>query len=198
MRQTFRPGFAAVALVLALSACGSGPDYYLLPTQVQPGARGLAASSSVVVTDIDLPSYADAMEIATIEDNGAVRLQRGASWADEPRRALTRHFAAALALRLGSNVGTDPWPAFSDEPVYRVEIGTDRLIGPLGGTLDFSGQYFVLRARDGTIAASDRFQIRVPVEDESMGAFVAAHARAVEILADQVAARIAGRPLPSS
>jgi uncharacterized protein len=197
MTRRLRLGPIPAMLALMLSACGT-PDYYLLPAQTQPATRGLAPSRSVVVSDFSLPAYAEAVEIAAIEDEGAVRLQPGASWADEPRRALTRHFAAALALRLGSSVGTDPWPAFSEDPAYRVEVAVDRIIGRRGGVVDFSGQYFLLRAEDGNIAATDRFQIRVGTLDDSLEALVAAHARATEILADQVAAEIAGRPRAGS
>jgi uncharacterized protein len=197
MKRLFRLGTGPAALALVLSACGS-PDYYLLPAQNQPATRGLAPSRSVVVTDFGLPAYAEAIEIAAIEENGAVKLQRDASWADDPRRALTRHFAEALALRLGSDVGTDPWPAFSEEPSYRVEVAVDRIIGTRGGVVEFSGQYFILRSSDGSISGTDRFQIRVPTQDDSLNALVAAHARAVEILADSVSARIAGRSSPGS
>lgn len=191
-----RSGLAVLALLL--SACGSGPDYYLLPSQTQPGVRGAAPSRSVVVTDISLPAYAEALEIAVLQDTGAVKLERNASWADEPRRGFTRHLAEALALRLGSQVGTDPWPAFAEEPTYRVEVTADRLIGTIGNSVDFAGQYFIVRSSNGTIAASDRFDIRVAVVSDSTADFVSAHGRAIEVLADQIAARIAGRPLPTS
>ncbi|WP_424931557.1 PqiC family protein [Amaricoccus macauensis] len=192
MRRQYRLGVGAAALALLLSAC-SGPDYYLMPAQSQPAIRGAAPTRSVVVTDISLPAYAEALEIATLEDNGAVKLQGNASWGDEPRRGFTRHLAAALALRLGSQVGTDPWPAFADEPDYRVEVTTDRLIGREGGTVDFEGQYFILRVASGSIAYSGRFDIEVPVSGPDTVDFVEAHGRAVEILADQIATRIAGR-----
>ncbi|MEM8571921.1 MAG: PqiC family protein [Pseudomonadota bacterium] len=187
-----------LAPIFVLVGCGAAPDYYLLPAQSPTAMRSLAPSQSVVVTDFNLPSYAQAVEIPSLQHNGVLALDRDANWADEPRRAVTRHFSEALALRLGSLVATDPWPAYSQEPVYRVEVAVDQFIGTLGGTVSLRGQYFILRAREGTISASDRFQIDVPTSDVSYVAFVAAHSRALEILADRIASRISGRALPTS
>lgn len=193
-----RLGSAMTALALLLSACGSGPDYYMLPAQGRPPVQYPAPVSGIVVTEIGLPSYADALEIAALQENGALKLERGVSWADEPRRALTRHLAAALAARLGTQVTPDPWPGFSTDPDLRVDVAADRLIGSEGGGVEFEGQYFIVRSSTGSIFASERFRINVPPQGEGYGGLAAAHARAIETLADQIAARIAGRSAPAS
>lgn len=177
-------------LLAALSACGA-PDYYLLPPETA-AAPARSGRVSLAVADIDLPAYAGALEIAAVGQGGAVRLEQRALWADTPQRALTRHLVSSLQRRLGGQVMADPWPAF-DPPALQLRVVVDRMIGGPGTTLDFAGQYILVSSASGGIVASDRFGIQVPTEAPGYGGLLAAHARAVESLADQIAARISGR-----
>jgi uncharacterized lipoprotein YmbA len=152
-------------------------------------------AGSIVVADLAVPTYVDALEIASLTGPETIDLSKKSLWADTPRRALTRHLAAALDARLAARVGTEPWPAF-DSPGLRVEVVVDRMIGSPGGTLDFTGQYAIVTA-DGTLRAFDRFAVAVPVADEGYPALMDAHARAMDRLADRIAASVAGRALAS-
>lgn len=180
------PALSLLAL-LALTAC-SDPDYYLLPPPA-PAAQTGSAGASLAVAEITLPTYAEALEIATVGETGAVELDKNALWADEPRSALTRQLARALQARLRGPVGTEPWPGF-DGPALRVEVQVDRLIGSPEGVLQFTGRYVIVAPTSGRIAASDGFAYRVPVEGVAYPGLLAAHARAVDTLADEIAARI--------
>ena len=73
----------------------------------------------------------------------------------------------------------------------------DRLIGAPGGSLDFAGQYAIVSPTSGTITALDRFAITVPPQGEGYPGLLAAHARAMDALADRIAASITGRALAS-
>ncbi|MFO1210114.1 MAG: PqiC family protein [Amaricoccus sp.] len=190
MRRTL---LAAAALTLA--ACGS-PDYYLLP---QPAAapRTAAPVGTIAIADISLPAYAGALEIASLTGPETLHLDKKALWADSPQRALTRQLAAALEARLGADVGTEPWPGF-DSPGLRVEVTVDRMIGAPGGSLDFAGQYAIVAPSSGRIVAFDRFAITVPPQGDGYPGLLADHARAIESLADRIAASITGRRRPSS
>jgi uncharacterized lipoprotein YmbA len=176
--------------LLALPACAD-PDYFLLPAPA--GTARQAQAGSVAVAELSLPSYAEAIEIATLTAPGQLDLLKNALWADTPRRALTRHLVAALEARVGGPVLTEPWPAF-DPPARRVEVMVDRMIGAPGGTLEFGGQFTVVAPESGRLLAAERFAIAVPPQGEGYPGLLAAHARAVEQLADRIAARIAGRP----
>ena len=179
---------AAAGLMLA--ACGA-PDYFLLPPPAA-ATRAAAPGGTVAVADISLPAYAAALEIPSLTGPGTVHLDKKALWADTPQRALTRHLAAALEARLGTDVGTEPWPGF-DAPGLRVEVGVDRMIGAPGGGLDFAGQYVIVAPSSGRIVAFDRFAISVPSQGEGYPGLLADHARAVEALADRIARSISGR-----
>ena len=198
MRQISRLPFASamtLAGVLALSACGNS-DYYLLPPPV-PSNRAPAASSSVSVSEISLPSYADALEIASLNTEGSVSLADNSLWADMPRRALTRHLVAALQQRLGGKIGTEPWPGY-DGPGLRLDVVVDQMIGGPEQPLRFSGQYILVSPGSGGIVASNRFSITVPVQGAGYGGLLASHSRAVDLLADDIAGRISGVTRQSS
>jgi uncharacterized lipoprotein YmbA len=109
---------------------------------------------------------------------------------------MTRHLARALDDRLSARVGTEPWPGF-DAPGLRVEVTVDRMIGALDGSLSFAGQYFLVAPASGRIFALERFEIAVPPQGEGYPALMAAHARAIESLADRIAASIGGRRVVS-
>ena len=71
------------------------------------------------------------------------------------------------------------------------------MIGAPGGSLDFSGQYAIVSPTSGTLRAFDRFAISLPVADGGYPALMAAHARAMDALADRITASITGRALAS-
>ncbi|MBP7000665.1 membrane integrity-associated transporter subunit PqiC [Amaricoccus sp.] len=172
---------------LGLAACAGKPDYYLVPPV--GGASRQGSAGSVAVADMSLPAYAETVEIAVMNDTGAVTLSKGALWADTPRRALTRHLVAALQSRLAAQVATEPWPAF-DQPDLRVEVFVDRMIGAPDGPFQFSGQYVIVSNLSGRVISSDRFAITLPPQGAGYQGLIDAHARAVEALADQIAARL--------
>lgn len=188
-----RPLALLALLALALAACGA-PAYYLLPPP-SAAAKQTSPAGSIVVADIAVPTYVDALEIASLTGPETVDLAKKSLWADTPRRALTRHLAAALDARLAARVGTEPWPSY-DTPALRVEVIVDRMIGAPGGSLDFTGQYAIVSS-SGAMRAFDRFAIAVPVADGGYPALLAAHATAMDRLADRIAASITGR-LPAS
>jgi uncharacterized protein len=187
---------AALATIVALAACG-GPDYYLLPPP-RPAVTQLPSPvASIVVSEIDLPTYAEALEVAELIGPLALQLDSSVSWADNPRRAMTRNLSAALESRLSARVAPDPWPGF-DNPDLRIEVRVDRLVGAPVATLEFAGQYFIISPESGSLTAAERFSYRLPVPGEGIPALAAAHAAAIDRLADDIAARIAGSPRPAS
>jgi uncharacterized lipoprotein YmbA len=185
-----RPLPLLAAALLALAACGQ-PNYYLLPVP-QSGASRPAPVGSVVVADLSLPAYAEAIEVASLTGPSTLELRKRALWADTPRRAMTRQLAASLDDRLSARVATEPWPGF-DSPGLRVEVIVDRMVGALDGGLEFTGQYFIVAPVSGRIVTLERFALTVPPQGEGYPGLMAAHARALDLLADRVAASITGR-----
>jgi uncharacterized lipoprotein YmbA len=176
-------------LLCVLAACGAPPAYFILPPP-EAAPQASAARTTISVAEISLPTYAENIEIATLAGPGTVAVDTKNLWADTPRRALTRHLVASLQARLGAQIATEPWPGL-DRPALRVEVIADRMIGPVTGPLRFSGQYLIVSDFTGQIAVSKRFSFDIPVQGEGYPAFMAAHARAIEALADEIARAIA-------
>jgi uncharacterized protein len=184
--MTMRPALLLAIVISTLAACAR-PDYYLTPPPAA-SAQSTTSAGSISVADINLPAYAEAIEIAVQNETGAVTLEKNALWADTPRRALTRHLVASLQSRLPATISSEPWPAF-DSPSLRLEVFVDRMIGTPEGPFQFAGQYVVVSSTSGRVVASDRFALTSAAGPGYQG-LIDAHARAVEALADAIAARL--------
>ena len=178
---------------LALAACGGRPG-------LLPAAAGRAAararrrrSARVAVADISLPAYADALEIAVADRPGHRRARQGralgrhaAPRADPPSRRgargpprRPRRHRALARLRRPRPAGRGDGRPHGRRPRRR-----PRLRRPVRDRL----------AVQRPLVASDRFAITIPPQGEGYPGLIAAHARAIEALADRIAASIAGRP----
>ncbi len=184
--------FGAVLAALALAGCAS-PDFYLMPPPQAPSARLTSPVSTISIAEMNLPSYADAIEMARLTEAGVLQLDDSANWADTPRRALSRHLAAALEARLTARVTTEPWPGF-DSPGLRIEVTVDRLVGSPETAVEFTGQYVIIVPESGSIYLSDRFSIVANVATPGYVGLADAHGSAVDQLADRIASRIAAGP----
>lgn len=180
-----------IAATVLLAACGSSPDYYLLPPPENQTGRRASPAETIAVVDISLPSYIEANEIAALDEVGVVEVNEDALWADSPRRALTLHLVAALQARLEADIAGEPWPGF-ESPALRLEVVANRMIGRPGGAVEFTGQYLAVAPETGRIVLSERFAIAVPVRGVGYPALLAAHGNAIETLAEEIAGRIAG------
>ncbi|CAN5634437.1 ABC-type transport auxiliary lipoprotein family protein [soil metagenome] len=179
-----------LAFALVLAACGVEPELYLLPPPVE-APRAAPPASTIAVAEIGLPTYADTVEIAFLAPTGMVAVDRDSLWADTPRRALTRHLVAALDLRLRARVAAEPWHEF-ESPGLRIEVVVDRMIGGTSEEmpLNFAGQYLVVSPNTGRLVTSDRFDITLFPGEGGYQPLIDAHARAIEVLADEIAASI--------
>lgn len=184
--------FGVVLAALALAGCSSA-DFYLMPPPQAPAARLNAPVSTISIAEMNLPSYADAIEMARLTGNGVLQLDDSANWADTPRRALSRHLAAALEARLTARVTTEPWPGF-DSPGLRIEVTVDRLVGGPETAVEFTGQYIIIVPESGRIYLSDRFAIVSNIVTPGYAGLADAHGRAMDQLADRIATRIAAGP----
>ncbi|MBB5220519.1 hypothetical protein HNP73_000440 [Amaricoccus macauensis] len=189
VRPPLAAHFAVVAL-LALGGCANETAYLLPPA---PTAQRLPSPvRGIGLADVNLPAYASDVEIAALVGPETVKLHKSSLWADDPTRAVTRHLAAALEARLATHVVTDPWPGY-ESPGLRIEVAVDRMIGAPSGGVEFAGQYVMIDPESGRITASDRFSITIPPQGDGFPGLMAGEARAIEALADRIAARITGR-----
>jgi uncharacterized lipoprotein YmbA len=186
--RLFRNGL--IAALATLGACAATPDpvYYLLPTP-EIAASAPYSGGTVAVRELALPLYARAQQVASLAEDGSVALSDDHRWADEPARASTRAFVAALKQLTGAPIVAEPWPA-NVTPAIRIDIAVDRFIGDIrGGDVEFSGQYRIVRTGGGD-GDQDTFTYRIPIDGAGYKPLAAAHSAAISRLAQDIAARM--------
>ena len=179
-----------IAGLLALSGCATTPEptFYLLPIP-ETSVSAPFSSGTIAVRELALPLYARAQQVASLSEDGSVFLSDDHRWADEPARASTRTFVAALKQSTGAPIVAEPWPA-SVKPAVRIDIEVDRFIGGLsGGDVEFSGQYRIVRT-GGADAQQDSFSYRIAIGGTGYKPLAAAHSNAIATLAKDIAAQI--------
>ncbi len=182
---------ALIACVTALYGCAgtSDPVYYLLPVP-EVTEKTAFNDGTIAVRELALPLYARAQQVASLAEDGSVFLSDDHRWADEPSRAATRTFVAALKQQTGAPIIAEPWPS-TVSPALRIDVTVDRMIGGLsGGTLEFTGQYRVVRSGEGD-DLQDSFSYRIPVEGSGYKPLAMAHSAAIATLAADIALRFA-------
>jgi len=185
--------FSRLGLIACLSTligCAATPDptYYLLPS---PNVKASTAytGGTIAVRELALPLYARAQQVASLAEDGSVFLSDDHRWADEPSRASTRAFVAALKQSTDAPIVSEPWPA-SVSPTVRVDVTVDRIIGDLaGGSLEFTGQYRIVHNSTGK-NTQDSFSYRIPIDGAGYKPLAAAHSSAIATLAEDIASKI--------
>lgn len=187
-----RPSIILASLVLALAAgCAPspGPAFYLLEPAARP--TGVVSGPVVGLREIALPLYARRAQIAVLGPGGEITLSDDHRWAEEPPRAASRQIARDLSARLNRPVVVEPWPEGA-APETRVDVEVDVFVGALGGEVRLAGQYRLVDPARPEAAALHWFELSEPVADDTFGALVAAHRRALSALAATIAADLGG------
>ncbi len=179
-----------IAWLAVLSGCATTPEpiYYLLPT---PDVKASAeyTGGTIAVRELALPLYARAQQVASLAEDGSVFLSDDHRWADEPARASTRTFVAALKQSTDAPIVAEPWPA-SVSPAVRIDVAVDRMIGDLtGGSLEFTGQYRIVRTGNDN-DRQDSFAYRIPIDGAGYKSLAAAHSTAISTLAEDIASQL--------
>ena len=172
---------------LLLAACGADPVLFATP-EVAPVQRIGIAFGTVEVRDVTLPLYAETEEIVIEGAGGALTPLDGASWADDPQRAMTLELSEALAALTSARVAAEPWP-YDSFPAAFVAVRVSRFTAGADGRFRIAGQWHA-GGRDGVRERSGRFAVAAPFDPEGGGpAIAAARARAVNDLAAEIAQR---------
>lgn len=182
------PRVLAIVWLAVLAGCGSQTQ--ILMEAPTPDLRLRPAVASVEVRDISLPRYAAADSLVVRTTDNALQQLSGTVWADNPERSMTLQLASDLGTITGVRVAAEPWP-FADLPSAQVVVRVDRLIGQLGGTLRFSGQYAIAPVGADVSDRLSRFDITVRVPGETAGALALAQGTALAQLSEQIARDLA-------
>ncbi len=176
---------AALALALLLAACSGEPARLAVPPETSD-LRVRASASTVSVTEVTLPAYADASEIAVQTATGLIEPVGGVLWADDPPRALTNALVRNLGAITGAAVAADPWP-LDGNPAAEVTVRVEQMLVGADGVLRLTGQFAV--RRDAFVAPGRlrSFAIAVPVASTELPDIARAHDAAWRELAEEIA-----------
>lgn len=186
------------AAVVALSGCsfslfstgaGSTPTRHFVLSSEAPASESLPA---VTFSRVTIPSYLDVPQIVQRDGNEISRSEAN-RWG-EP---LARGAARELALRCSAVLAEKG--AAGTLPAQRVVVSLDRFDGTLDGDVEISAVYAALpktSAAHAVPAAKNRlFHASVPVASPNdYAAYVRALDDALDLLAEDIAATLAGAP----
>lgn len=178
-----------VVLLMAVAACGDTKARFVIAPTTGAAEQRLSVSS-IEVRDVSLPAYAAASEIVAEDANGVLKALPKAIWADDPPRAVTGALARSLDLKSTATVAAEPWP-LNDGPAVRLEVRVDQMIARADGSFALTGQ-FAITSVNGGRDRLQRFAISVPLASTSAAAVAAATGQAIDALADEILAALAG------
>lgn len=181
-------------LGLALTACASGRSgtaMYLIDPPAQadtlPDRLG-----RIELREVVLPQYAAGQDMLRQGEDGALRGDLAAVWADAPGRGLTQALARQISSVSGATALAQPWP-LATPPDRVLEIRIDRIFAGRDGAFHLSGQYFI-SPRDAGRDIVRGFDIYEPITPAPVAgsaptaaAVAGAQARALQALARRIA-----------
>lgn len=191
--------FLAGLAVLVLSACGSTPkaSYYTL-TESPMKMPGAGKVPSIVVAPAVLPDIVDRPQMVVRTASNSVLLLEQHRWADSLRQEISRVIAGDLGRQLDSSrvvVLVDA--AQAREADFRLLLQVQRLDTTLGEgvALDINWQLIPRagKAYAGRSAVNE-LVTKSATADDGFGALIAAHRRALDQVAAEIAAAVRAMP----
>ncbi|WP_333713761.1 PqiC family protein [Yoonia sp.] len=177
-----------LALIAVLAACAGPLERLQLPPQTSTlELRPLVGSAQV--RTVSLPSYAAAEEVARELPGGLIATNNDVLWADMPERGVTLFLTRSLSDILNIDVGPEPWP-FVELPDVTIDVRVSDMLAGADGSFRLAGQFFVGGDRISYRNRSDRFDISVPMPDQSLGSISAAQSAALVELSEMIARRL--------
>jgi uncharacterized protein len=184
------------ACVMVLAAgCASAPARFYILESTAGMARGDAplAPLAVIVGPVSVPASVDRPEFVVQVAPNRVEVDEFNRWAAPLGDGIARAVAVDLTALLGTpNVATAPLANF--DATHRVTIDVQRFDSMPGESTALDAVW-VVRRSDGGGAKSGRTVARETVSGDGFEALAAAHSRAVERLAADIAAAIRSSPV---
>ena len=184
----------AIAALLAASGCGGSPRPRHFTLSTAPGAGEAQVASlpavAVYVGPVDFPRYLDRPEIVVREGANGLKLSETNRWGGSLRNDFTRVLADDLGHRLGTE-RVVTYPNDARYPIdYRVQVELLSFEGTPGESVGLRARWVVSGATGAALATSQS-DLTEPTASVSYDDLVAAHGRALDRLATEIATRIA-------
>jgi uncharacterized lipoprotein YmbA len=194
MKASIRTGAAALALAaLSLGGCVGSPapriEYYTLASPDPGIAPPSSASPSVFVGPISVPAAVDRTQMVLSTGPNAVQISDDHRWAEPLRDGIARVVAETLTRDLGSSRVLASRIASGTPVDYRVAIEVQRFDSSLDGGATVDALWTITTTRGGP-ARNGRTRAHEMVHSRSPAALAAAHGRALQRVAGDIAAAI--------
>ena len=181
---------ALLLLVLWVAACVSAPPertQYLLRYDTAPAVPAASPASGklkVGLGPVSVAAYLTQPGLALETAPNQLHSAQNHLWAEPLAKGLTLYLRAAIAARLGEEVGLQTGSAPGS--MQRVDVFVEQLHGTMSGNAVLVAS-FQIRSGEDAAPQEFRFARSVPLESEGYDALVDAEMQ----LADQLAAAIA-------
>lgn len=189
--RTVATGLWAASLLVAGCVGSPAPriEYYTLASPDPGVAPPSSASPSVFVGPISVPAAVDRTQMVLSTGPNAVRISDGERWAEPLRDGIARVVAETLARDLGSSRVLASRMAAGTPVDYRVSIEVQRFDSSLreGATVD---ALWTLTTTRGGPSRNGRTRAHEAVAAQTPAALAAAHGRALQRVAGDIAAAI--------
>jgi uncharacterized lipoprotein YmbA len=190
-----RHALMLAGLTLALAGCGSGPPVrtYRLG-DAGPLATGVGSDAGRPILElrtVSVPDYLDSSDIQRDTGPNELTASPTGRWAERLSLGLTHALAVDLSTRLpGDVITTDA----GVEPAHRLFVDIERAEISTDGTCVLAARWRVSPGHGDAIEASEHGVFRESAGSGDDAAVAAAMTRAVERLADQIAATMRQTP----
>jgi uncharacterized lipoprotein YmbA len=181
---------AAPLVALALAACVGAPaprEQFFTLAAPNPGvAPPAAATPSVFVGPVSIPAAADRTEMLLSTGPNQVDISDQYRWAESLRDAIPRVVAEVLSRELGTSRVLASRMASGTPVDYRVAIEVQRFDSSFadGATVD---ALWTITAKNGAPPRAGRTVAREPDRTHDAAGIAAAHARALQRVATDIA-----------
>jgi hypothetical protein len=152
------------------------------------GAAAAKAAFTVAVGPVTVPAVVDRPEIVLLVGPNRVEVSDFNRWAEPLKRAIPRAVAARLAQQLAS-ARVSVYPPGGGDADYRVLIDVERFESVPGKAVAIEASWWVRRSAGSEVRAG-RSVVHESVAGAGYDAVVAAHSRALDSIARDIAERL--------
>jgi uncharacterized lipoprotein YmbA len=183
-------GVWGLALLMLVAGCAGGPPVriYLLghPPNPDPGVSAQSMRPVMRLLPVLVPDYLDTEDILLRGGQNEVKASPTGRWAERLSVGLTHALAAALASRLPAAAIVASRPI--EPPARQILVDVESFeIRPDGQCL-MTGMWTIASGDGGRVLRSERDTFVEQAADSSDAAVAAAMTRAIDRLADRIAA----------
>jgi uncharacterized lipoprotein YmbA len=176
-------------LLMLVAGCASPRERFYTLSAVPASAPGNEAGLSVLIAPVAVPEIVDRPQFVVRKTANRIEIAEFDRWAEPLKAGIARVLAEDLAQELGTPRVAAQAQAISRDADYRVTFDVFRFDSRLGDGIALEAAWTV-RAAKGGRSRIGRSVVQEPVQAADYEALAAAHSRALQRYAREIAAAI--------